>query len=124
MPRCGDTLAISVAERAEPSAVAHREAAEPIVLVQFERSGFEEVSRDHLVEESARAIERAMGTIRTMGERVSVTVESLARRPAEVEVAFGVVLDAEAGALIAKAGASASINVTLKWDLREAADAG
>jgi hypothetical protein len=104
--------------------VAHGEAAEPIVLVQFERSGFEEVSRDHLVEESARAIERAMGTIRTMGERVSVTVESLARRPAEVEVAFGVVLDAEAGALIAKAGASASINVTLKWDLREAADAG
>ena len=94
------------------------------MLVQFERTGFEEVSRGDLVEQSARAVDRAMDTIKGMGERVSITVESLARRPEEVEVTFGIVLDAEAGALIAKAGASASISITLRWDLREVADAG
>jgi hypothetical protein len=105
-----------------PDGAGHPEA-EPVVLVQFDRSGYEEVSRAELIHESARAVERAMDTIKSMGDRVSVTVHSLTHRPAEVEVSFGIALEAEAGALIAKAKAGASIDVTLKWDLREDADA-
>jgi hypothetical protein len=37
------------------------------VLVQFDRSGYEEISRADLVLESARAVERAMDTIKSMG---------------------------------------------------------
>jgi hypothetical protein len=112
-----------MSEDPDLSEAANRAASEPVVLVQFDRSGYEEVSRADLVAESERAVERAMDTIRSMGERVSVTVDSLGRRPAEVEVSFGIALEAEAGALIAKAKSGASIDVTLKWDLREDADA-
>ncbi len=87
------------------------------ILVDFRRGGFEEMSRLDLSVESARAVSKAMETIRSMGERVSATVESLVRRPTQAEVTFGITLDAEAGALLAKASAGASIEVKLTWDL-------
>ena len=87
------------------------------ILVDFRRGGFEEMSRLDLSAESARAISKAMDTIRSMGERVSATVESLVHRPTQAAVTFGITLDAEAGALLAKASAGASIEVTLTWDL-------
>lgn len=64
-----------------------------------------------------RALNLAMGTIRAMAYRVSRAVKSLEDqvRPDEAEIEFGVNLDAEAGALLAKAGAGAQITVTLKW---------
>ena len=40
-------------------------------------------------------------------------------RPTTVELEFGIKLDAEAGALVARAGAEASFNVKLIWQ-REA----
>jgi hypothetical protein len=87
------------------------------ILVDFRRGGFEEMSRLDLSVESARAVSKAMDTIRSMGERVSATVESLVRPPTQAEVTFGITLDAEAGALLAKASAGASIEVKLTWDL-------
>jgi hypothetical protein len=87
------------------------------ILVDFRRGGFEEMSRLDLTVESARAVSKAMDTIRSMGEQVSATVESLVRRPTQAEVTFGITLDAEAGALLAKASAGASIEVKLTWDL-------
>src|SRR5207244_5846826 len=112
---------VRMTERADVSEGASPPEAEPVVLVQFGRGGYEEVSRADLVEESAQAIDRAMDTIKGMGERVSATVESLVSRPAEVEVAFGVVLDAQAGALIARVGARASMGVTREGVLRAGA---
>jgi hypothetical protein len=97
-----------MSEHPDFSEAADRLAGEAVVLVQFDRSGYEEISRTDLVLESARAVERAMDTIKSMGERVSVTVASLGRRPAGVEVSFGIALEAEAGALIAKAKESTS----------------
>ena len=87
------------------------------ILVDFRRGGFEEMSRLDLSVESARAVSKAMDTIRNMGERVSAAVESLVHRPSQAEVTFGITLDAEAGALLAKASAGASIEVKLTWDL-------
>jgi hypothetical protein len=87
------------------------------ILVEFRRGGFEEMSRLDLSVESARAVSMAMDTIRSMGERVSATVQSLVHRPTQAEVTFGITLDAQAGALLAKASAGASIEVKLTWDL-------
>ena len=40
----------------------------------------------------------------------------LHERPDSVEVEFGIKLDAEAGALIAKAGTEAAISVKMTWE--------
>jgi Trypsin-co-occurring domain 1 len=78
------------------------------------------------LERSAQALNDAMGIIRRMTDRIQQTVVSMPRRPSETEVSFGIKFDAEAGAIIAKAGVEAAINVLFRWDAvaKPAADAG
>lgn len=94
------------------------EAGEPI-LVQFEARGMQPVSRGdaRLIEQSQQALANAMGTIKVMGKRVVATIKDIdpTDRPDEVEVEFGLTLEAEAGALIAKAKTQAAFTVKLKW---------
>ncbi|MGH4030949.1 CU044_2847 family protein [Actinomycetota bacterium Odt1-20B] len=68
-----------------------------------------------LLRRSEAAVNSAMATIRSMARRVDQAVDELPRRPAEVEVEFGITLDAETGAMIAKVGASAALTVRLTW---------
>jgi hypothetical protein len=91
-----------------------------VLVVEFDGAGFSEVTKktpDELARESAAAVARAMGTIREMGERVTATVDSMSLRPTTVEVTFGIKLDAEAGAIIAKVSGGASLEVRLAWEL-------
>ena len=94
------------------------DASEP-VLVQFEVRGLQPVSRDdsQLIERSQKALASAMSTIQQMSERVVSTLKgiNLADRPDEIEVEFGLVLTAEAGALIARVETEAGFKVKLKW---------
>ena len=64
---------------------------------------------------SAFAVARAMTTIQEMADKVVAAARQATEPPDELQVEFGIKLDAVAGALIAKAGASASLNVTLTW---------
>ncbi len=94
------------------------DAGEP-VLVEFEARGLQPVSRDdsQLIERSQQALDSAMGTIKTMGHKIVTTIQDIdpADRPDEVTVEFGLTLNAEAGALIAKVGTEAAFTVTLTW---------
>lgn len=88
------------------------------VLVDFSgQGGLKDVARrpEELAERSITAIDRAMGTIQEMARRVEATVTALAQRPQEVQVEFGLKLDAAAGALVARSGVEAHIVVTLHW---------
>jgi len=69
------------------------------------RAGRQQVSlaADKLAELSAKALDNAMTTIHRMAERVSLALEDLAGNPDEVEVEFGIKLDAEGQVFIAKA---------------------
>lgn len=69
----------------------------------------------NLAEKSSKAVEGALSTIHSMGEKVVATIERLTKVPSEVEVSFGIKFDAESGAIIAKAGVEASISVKLTW---------
>ncbi|MER7711777.1 CU044_2847 family protein [Streptomyces werraensis] len=69
-----------------------------------------------LVRRSEEAVNAAMGTIRGMAQRVGDAVSGLPCSPDQVEVEFGITLDAESGALIAKAAAGASLTVRLLWE--------
>ena len=91
------------------------------ILVEFApRPGVRQVSRtpEDIAEKSAQALDKAMVTIRQMGHRVTETVKSInvADRPSKIVLEFGLKLDAEAGALIAKASTEASFKVALTWE--------
>ena len=68
-------------------------------------------------EESERGIEMALKTIREMAQRVAQTMDEMADsiRPDEAEVEFGVNLNLESGALLAKASTGAQLCVRLSW---------
>jgi hypothetical protein len=87
-------------------------------LVEFPpRAGLKDVTSkpEALSERSATAMNAAMSSIRDVADRVNSTVTGLIRQPEEVEVEFGIKLDAEVGALIAKTRVEAHMMVTLKW---------
>lgn len=95
------------------------ESAEPRILIEFvERPGIRQVALTpkELSAKSAEAFQGALAQIREVATEVQSRVDSLARRPSEIEVAFGFKFDAEAGAFIAKAGAEASLSVKLVWN--------
>ena len=77
---------------------------------------------EKLKEESEKALNMAMGTVRSMAYRVSKTMETMDAkvRPNEAEIEFGVNLDMEVGAWLAKTGAGAQITVKLKWNVEQA----
>ena len=69
-----------------------------------------------LAEQSAKALDAAMDTIQSMVQRISALPHTMPKEFSKVEVNFGIKLDVEAGALIAKTGGEASLNVTLTWE--------
>jgi len=92
----------------------------PSILVEFpQKSGVRAIGiKDNLEElqdASDKALTRAMDTI----QEVSLRVEDLHKRLpvefSEIAIEFGLTLDIEAGALIAKVGTQGSIKVTLTW---------
>ena len=88
------------------------------ILVEFPRSpGVQKVSltSERTVERSAVALARAMDTVRNMAIRFRATVEDIPYSPSEVSLEFGIKLDAEAGALVARTGVEATLNVKLVW---------
>ncbi|MFE9169010.1 CU044_2847 family protein [Streptomyces kebangsaanensis] len=88
------------------------------VLVDFPvRQGVKQVALTpaDVAQRSGEAIDSAMATIRNMAEKLADAVNDLARRPDEMEVEFGLTFDAQAGALIAKAGVEAALTVRLSW---------
>jgi hypothetical protein len=101
------------------------------ILIDFSQPGLQPVAgiwgggvveqQKDLVEKSQKALDQAMNTIYHMAQRVTDTMKALPKSelPNKVEVEFGIKLDAEAGAYIAKAGVEASITVTLAWERPE-----
>jgi hypothetical protein len=96
-----------------------------VLLVEFApAAGLQQValSPADLAERSRIALDSAMSAIQSMAGRVCQSIDDLAQRPAEVEVAFGLKLEASAGALIAKTSGEATLNVTMTWRPKESAD--
>ncbi len=94
------------------------------VLIEWpgQRGGIQQASSggdvlQAMQEKSEKAINLAMGTVRAMAYQVSKTMNTLEDkvRPDQAEVGFGINLDTEVGALLAKASTGAQITVKLKW---------
>lgn len=98
-----------------------------VILIEWpgQQAGVVKASRGErllvMQEQSQKALNLAMGTIRAMAYRVAETIGQLEdkARPDAAEVEFGINLDAEAGALLAKASTGAQIKVKLKWAIEQ-----
>ncbi len=70
---------------------------------------------DSAIERATVGLEQAIAKVRPFAELLLTQLKGLSSEPTEVEVEFGIKLNAEAGALIAKTGAEANCKVTLNW---------
>jgi hypothetical protein len=74
------------------------------------------VSRnDYIITKAQMTFERAIDNIKPVASTIISKLRSLGDKPDEVEVSFGIKMNAEAGAIVASAGLEANYLVKLKW---------
>ncbi len=93
---------------------------EDVILVEFTpTAGVRSVSLSpaDIAEKSKEAVDHALKTMRTMAKKSVKAIREIpvTERPSTISIAFGLKLNAEGGAVVAKAGVEAAINVTMTW---------
>jgi hypothetical protein len=89
---------------------------QPVAIVRMTPERLEE-----LTGKSQKALDSAMSAVTNMARRVKATLTELpaSELPDKIELGFGLKLNAEAGAYIAKSGVEAAIDVKLVWERAE-----
>ncbi|MGH3826977.1 MAG: CU044_2847 family protein [Pseudonocardiaceae bacterium] len=86
------------------------------VLVDVdEEPGVARVSRQGKIRDARATFESALGEVRDAAVVALTQFRAMAQHPDEVVITFGVRLDAEVGAVIAKTGMSGNFEVKLSW---------
>jgi hypothetical protein len=95
------------------------------ILIEFTKIGhggtipvgmFSIGKKSDLIKKSDEAVEKAIGTIQNIAERVNSMINSIENKPTNVEMEFGIKFDAEMGAIVAKVTAEGSMKVKLTWN--------
>ncbi|WP_405095676.1 CU044_2847 family protein [Micromonospora sp. NBC_01412] len=76
---------------------------------------------EDVLRRAGMSFNRAIGQARDAASAALTEFRSMADRPDEVEISFGVQLSAEAGALIARTGVQGQLQVTVRWHRSPAA---
>jgi hypothetical protein len=87
------------------------------VLVEVEEPpGVTRVARPGDLPKTAKeTFEKALLQVRDVANVAFGQLRSMSRQPDEIEIKFGVKLDAQAGAVIARTGVQGHLEVKLKW---------
>jgi hypothetical protein len=96
------------------------EADEEVILVELTPvAGVRSVSISptDMLEKSKEAMDDAMKSISGMAKKTVKAIKDIpvSERPTTISVAFGLKLNAEGNAVVAKAGMEATLNVTMTW---------
>ena len=87
-----------------------------LVEVDDHEPGIQRASRGgDLIIQAKTSLDGALDHIRAMATLTLTKLQDLPRRPDDLEVEFGVRLNAEAGAVIAKTQAEGHLKVKLAW---------
>jgi hypothetical protein len=79
-------------------------------------SGMERLSRTaDAVRDAGAGLERALGDVRRAASAALAQFQSMGQKPNEVQLSFGVKIDARVGAVIAQTSAEGHFEVTLTW---------
>jgi hypothetical protein len=94
-----------------------------VVVEVDEPTGISRVSRQGRVfEATGETFERALAQVRDAATAALRQFRTMSRRPDKVELKFGVKMDAEVGAVIAKSKLEGNFEVTLTWRAEQDAD--
>jgi hypothetical protein len=80
-----------------------------------ETGGTVRAGRDDKIEKATETFEDALNKVLPAAKTVVEKLRSMASRPDEIEVTFGVNLSTRAGAFIASASVEANFGVTVRW---------
>ncbi len=80
-----------------------------------EDEGEMEVSRNGFAKKAAKNFHDALATVKPIAETLVTRISELSRKPQEVQVEFGLKMNAKAGAILANTGIEGNIKVVLKW---------
>ncbi len=80
-----------------------------------ETGGTVRAGREDQIEKAKETFENALNKVLPATKTVVEKLRSMASRPDEIEVTFGVNLSTMAGAFIASASAAANFGVTVRW---------
>jgi hypothetical protein len=95
-----------------------------LVEVADDEPGIERAARvDDVVVKARVSLENALDQVRAVANATLAKLGDLARQPESVEVEFGIRLNAEAGAVIARTEAEGHRQVKLTWTQPGAGDA-
>jgi hypothetical protein len=89
-----------------------------IIVVEIdepETGGTVRAGREDKIEQARETLEDALNKVLPATKAVVEKVRSMAGKPDEIEVTFGVNLSTMAGAVIASASAAANFGVTVRW---------
>jgi hypothetical protein len=87
-----------------------------VVEVGEDEPGIERAARvDEVVAKAGVNLERTLDQVRTVADVALVRLRNLAERPEQIEVEFGIRLNAEVGAVIARTQAEGHLRVKLTW---------
>jgi len=88
------------------------------IVVQIdepETGGTVRAGREDTIEKAKDTLEDALNRVLPAAKSVVEKLQSMASRPDEIEVTFGINLSAKAGAFIALASAETNFGVTVRW---------
>lgn len=80
-----------------------------------EEPGVKQVSRQGRIRDAKATFETALSEVRDAAIVALTQFRAMASQPDEVKITFGVRLDAEVGAVIAKTGMAGNFEVKLTW---------
>lgn len=86
-----------------------------VIVDVDEEPGVTRVSRQGRIRDARTTFETALSEVRDAATAALTQFRAMTRQPDEVEIAFGVRLDAEVGAVIAKTSMQGNFEVKLKW---------
>jgi len=74
-----------------------------------------QASRGDIIEKAHTTLEKSLEKVRPAAQSILAQLRKLHDAPDEIEVSFGIKLNAETGAILAAAGLEANYSVNLKW---------
>lgn len=94
-----------------------------VIIEVDEEPGVTRVSRQGRIRDAGVAFETALADVRDAAIAALTQFQAMTRQPDQVEITFGVKLDVEVGAVIAKTGVQGNLEVKLTWQ-REVSEEG
>ena len=80
-----------------------------------EQGGLVKASLSEKIAKAQQTLEKSLERVQPAAQFVITQLKKLHDAPDEVQVSFGLKLSADAGAVLASAGAEANYTITLKW---------